>query len=87
MPGWQVTAKTVFCESVDDEVTWMVFRDGSTRCTGCQKYEKPNDFTRRMIKLKTRRLGRPIRCEGDSCGKISPYKEQIFAEENKQSAA
>ncbi len=81
MPNWQLTAKTVFCAGVDDEVTWMVYRDGSTRCTGCRKYTQPNDITRRLMREKARRLGRPITCEGETCPQISVYKEQIFAEE------
>ena len=40
MPGWQITAKTIFCDAVDDEVTVMVYKDGSTRCTGYKKIEE-----------------------------------------------
>jgi hypothetical protein len=83
MPDWQITAKTIFCESVDDEVTWLVYRNGTTRCTGCRKYSQPNDITRKVIREKTRRLKRPITCEGENCPDISVYKDQILGEEAK----
>jgi hypothetical protein len=82
MTGWQTTAKTIFCDSVDDEVTLLVFKDGSTRCTGCKKYSQPNAVTIRLIKEKSRRLKRPIKCEGDQCLRITGYKEKIMAEES-----
>jgi hypothetical protein len=77
---WQVTAKTIFCDSVDDEVTVMVYKNGSTRCTGSQKYNQPNDITLGMIKKKNRRRNKPIKCEGDRCLRISQYRENILAE-------
>ncbi|MDD4860216.1 MAG: hypothetical protein PHR56_08485 [Dehalococcoidales bacterium] len=45
MFDWQVTATTVRCESVDDEVTIMVSRDGTVKCTGYQKSKKPAGCT------------------------------------------
>jgi hypothetical protein len=45
MVNWQVTATTVFCDAVDDEVTIIVYKDWSVKCTGHEKYatgqEKP----------------------------------------------
>ena len=38
MVDWELTAKTVYCESTDDEVTLLVSADGTYRCTGCEKY-------------------------------------------------
>ena len=38
MVSWQVTATTVHCTTVNDEVTLMVFKDGTTKCTGYKKY-------------------------------------------------
>jgi hypothetical protein len=80
MTDWEITAKTIFCEAVDDEVTVMVQKSGAARCTGCRKYNQPNDFTRTMVKEKTRRLKRPIKCEGEDCPRVTGYKDQIVAE-------
>jgi hypothetical protein len=83
MIGWQITAKTIYCDSVDDEVTLLVNMDHTASCTGCKKYSEPNDITRRMIKEKSKRLKRPIQCGGEDCIRITEYKQKIFAEENK----
>lgn len=81
MTGWQITAKTIFCEAVDDEVTVMVNKDGSTRCTGHKKYSKPTDVTLKTINEKTRRMKRPVKCEGENCLRVVQYKVKILAEE------
>ncbi len=83
MTNWQITAKTIFCEAVDDEVTVLVYNDGLTRCTGCQKYNRPTSITLRTIKEKTRRLKHPIKCEGEPCPRMTAYKDKILAEEAK----
>jgi hypothetical protein len=83
MADWKITAKTVFCDDVDDEVTLIIYKDGSTRCTGCKKYTEPNSVTLGLVKSKTRRLKRPIKCEGEGCPRITGYKAQIMAEEIK----
>ena len=81
MTNWQITAKTIFCDAVDDEVTLMVYKNNSVRCTGCQKYGQPNSITRQIIKEKTRKLKRPIKCEGELCVRITDYREKILHEE------
>ena len=80
MADWQITAKTIFCEAVDDEVTILVQKSGATHCTGCRKYGQPNDITRALINQKTRQLNRSIKCEGEGCLRVSEYKNQILAE-------
>jgi hypothetical protein len=80
MTGWQITAKTIFCEAVDDEVTLLIKKDGDSRCTGFKKYTRPNDITLGIIKEKNRRLKRRIICEGEGCSRLSQYKDQILTE-------
>ncbi len=48
MVNWQITATTIYCEAVSDEVTIMVHKDWSVTCTahrsgrkGCQSLECP----------------------------------------------
>jgi hypothetical protein len=79
--AWQVTAKTIYCDAVDDEVTIMVYKDFSVRCTGFKKYSQPNDITLRILKKKTRLLKKPLKCEGEQCLRVTSYKEKILAEE------
>jgi hypothetical protein len=83
MTSWQITAKTIFCNAVDDEVTILVYKNGTARCTGCQKYSKPNDFTRSVVKKKTRHFKSPIQCQGEQCARVTQYKEKTLAEDIK----
>ena len=83
MTDWQITAKTIFCDAVDDEVTLLVYKNGSTLCTGCKKYVEPNTITLGIIKEKTKRSKRPLKCEGEQYPRVTQYKEKILAEETK----
>ncbi len=83
MTNRQITAKTIFCDAVDDEVTVLVYKDGSTRCTGFKKYNQPNSITLGLIRKKARQLKKPIKCEGEQCFRQSQYKNKILAEERK----
>ena len=38
MVDWKITAKTIYCEKADDEVTILVRNDWSVSCTGHSKY-------------------------------------------------
>jgi hypothetical protein len=78
---WQITAKTIYCDAVDDEVTVLINKDFSVRCTGFKKYNQPNDITLGIIKKKTGRLKRPLKCEGEQCPRVIGYKEKIVSEE------
>ncbi len=81
MVNWEITARTIYCDAVDDEVTVLIYKNGSVRCTGYQKYNRPDDITRDIIKQKSRRLKRTVKCEGEDCPRVVQYKEKIMAEE------
>jgi hypothetical protein len=81
MTNWQITAKTIFCEAVDDEVTVLVYKNGSTRCTGARKYNQPSSVTANLVREKTLRLKRPVKCDGEPCSAVMEYKNKILAEE------
>ena len=82
MVDWQVTATTIFCDLVDDEVTLMIYKDGSAKCTGHKKYvEKATKDTLKTLKKKGKKLGKELKCVYPGpCG-LSQYKDKIFAEE------
>jgi hypothetical protein len=83
MTDWQTTAKTIFCDAVDDEVTILISRDFSVHCTGCRKYSELNDITRKIIQEKKSKLKRAPKCEGENCPRVTGYKEKLTAEEAK----
>ncbi|MDD5126560.1 MAG: hypothetical protein PHR43_00435 [Dehalococcoidales bacterium] len=75
MFNWQVTATTVHCESADDEVTIMVYRDGSVKCTGYQKYHKSAKNSKAPVK--------GTGCTGPDCPSAMQYREKLLAEQAK----
>jgi len=78
MADWQVTAKTIYCDAVDDEVTLIISADGAVKCTGFQRYSKPAKETAREMKEKSRSLGKPIECQGLECFRVTEYKESLL---------
>jgi hypothetical protein len=84
MVSWKVTATTIYCDAVDDEVTVLVYRDFSTKCTGYLKYLEPDKKTGNLLRKKSRRLGRQLLCEGLKCSRVIQYKEKLLAEEAKK---
>ena len=83
MVNWQVTATTIYCDAVDDEVTLMVYKDGSAKCTSYKKYYQPSKEARKLLKRKSKQLNRKLKCEGLECYRVVQYKEKLFAEEAK----
>jgi hypothetical protein len=83
MVSWQITAKTIYCGTVEDEVTLIIHRDGTATCTGLKKYGEPNRVMQKIIKKKVKQFNRPMQCEGLQCPRLTAYKEKIFAEEIK----
>lgn len=75
---WELTATTVYCDAVDDEVTFLVNNDGTARCTSLQKYLFPDRETAREMKERSRKLGKPLACDGDSCTRITRYRDSLF---------
>jgi hypothetical protein len=78
MVDWEITATTIYCDAVDDEVTLMVTADGTTRCTGLDKYLKPSRETSREMNNRGKKLGRKIACEGDACQRIKLYRDELM---------
>jgi hypothetical protein len=80
--NWQVTATTIYCDAVDDDVTLMVYKDRSTRCVGYKKYiESITKETAKELKKRAKKLGRELRCEGPECVRVIAYRDEAFAEE------
>jgi len=76
MIDWELTATTIYCESVGDEVTLLVSDDGACRCTGRRKYAGPDEATSR----KGRKPGRPV-CAPAECAIMVRYREKVLGED------
>ena len=82
MGDWKVTATTIYCDAVEDDVTIMVYKDWSTTCTGYKKYgESLSQETAKMLKRKAKRLGRNLRCEGPLDHRVTDYRDMLIAQE------
>ena len=81
MLDWQVTATTIYCDAVDDEVTMLVYKNGSAQCTAYQRYGKPDKETVKLMRKKERQLKRHLACEGSECYRIVQYRDKLFGEE------
>jgi hypothetical protein len=71
MVNWQITAATFRCDLVHEEVTLLVHKDWSVRCTGAQKYAA----------AKTKRNGSSPRCQGTDCQMAQSYRKKLQEEE------
>jgi len=80
MVDWQVTATTIYCDAVDDEVTILVYKDWSVRCTGRDKYTTSRDMQLELVK-KSLQQRRSLECQGLGCDRISEYKRKLIVEE------
>ena len=83
MVNWVVTATTIYCDAVADEVTLIVDKDGELKCTGYTKYYKPDKETSKSIKAKSKRLGKQLGCEGLDCHRVTKYQDKLQAEKDK----
>ena len=81
--GWQLTAITIYCDAVDDEVTIIVHKAGATTCTGYNKYSEPSKEAAKLMQGKSKQLKRQLKCEGLDCYRVVQQKNKLIAEEAK----
>ena len=80
MVNWTITATTIYCDSVEDEVTFIANRDGQLQCTGYKRYFKPGRETARLMKIKSKQAGKKIVCEGLECSRVTQYRSKLISE-------
>jgi hypothetical protein len=78
MVDWEITATTIFCEAVDDEVTVMVSRDGTVKCTGRQKYARLDKETARAMKKKNQQTSKHLACKGAECSRVTQQRDELL---------
>ncbi len=79
MTDWEVTATTILCDDVDDEVTIIVNKDGTVTCTGRRKHLKPNKESAKELKKKSKETGESLSCKGDACAKVPRYRDELLS--------
>ena len=81
MVNWKITATTIYCDAVGDEVTLMVYKDGAVKCTGYKKYYETSRETMNLVKERSKQLNRKLECEGPRCCRAIQYRDKLFADE------
>jgi hypothetical protein len=74
MVNWQTTAITLYCEAIKNEVTVIVYKDWSVKCTGWINAIDPPDKQNKSSR-------RQARCRGQECDVIRSYRERLRSEE------
>jgi hypothetical protein len=84
MTDWAMTATTIYCDAIDDEVTLIIYKNGTSKCTGCKKYSKPDKETSNLIRAKSKRLGKQLKCAEPECHLLAQYRDRLFAEDARE---
>jgi hypothetical protein len=83
MVDWQVTAITIECKAVAEEVTIVVKNGWSAQCSGFAKYASSRkasiELTKRSLNMR-----RVLECKGIQCPQITAYIEKLQAEESQK---
>lgn len=74
MVDWQITATTIYCDAVADEVTLLVYKDGTVRCTGYAKYSDPGWGAEALKKQN-------LECQGMGCHWVTEYRDGLLSAE------
>jgi hypothetical protein len=81
MTDWEVTATTIYCDAVDDEVTIIVQGDGAVKCTGLQKYAPSNKESAKELKKKGKALHKTLACEGIGCPRVVKHRAGLMSKQ------
>ncbi len=68
MVSWQITATTILCNVTQGEVTIMVHKDGTLKCTG-EKVATPQPKTETTP------------CAAATCPQVQAYRDKLLNEE------
>jgi hypothetical protein len=76
MNDWEITATTVYCDAVNDEVTLIIHRDGTARCTWQQKHAVNNN--KGPAGKKNTRQDKHHACQGADCPRVIRYRDSLI---------
>jgi hypothetical protein len=80
---WQLTATTIHCDAIDEEVTIIVSSEWKTTCTGFKKYgENTSADAARALLDKSNKIHKPLACEGPTDFRITDYVAKLMREQS-----
>ena len=80
MVDWVLTATTIYCDAVEDEVTLMADKDGTMKCTGYNRYFSPDRDTAKSMQRRGKQSRKQLKCEGLDCHRVTGYHEKLMSE-------
>ncbi len=83
--NWQITATTIYCDDINEEVTLMVYHDWSLKCTGAKKYGESTEETARFLKKGNKLHKQQLVCQDKKCAHLLRYRDKLMAEESELS--
>ena len=75
--NWQVTATTVYCDRVDDNVTIMINGDWTYRCAWYQRYKQAAEGGKAGGGQMRDRIQK---CDGPDCPCVTGYRDKLIKE-------
>lgn len=84
MVDWQLTATTIYCKEIGNEVTILVHSDGKIACTGYDRHHTP-DRPASSSSGRSRSVETTNECPGLTCPNATGYRDRLFAEEKGKS--
>jgi hypothetical protein len=75
---WELTATTIYCADVADEVTIIVNNDGTVKCTGSQEYASPSKEALQELKARGKKLGKKLACKDPACSTLEKYRDELM---------
>ena len=82
---WKITAATINCPAVADEVTVIVKNDWSVSCSGFDKLKTSRRAQLQMVE-RSLDLKCTLDCKGMQCRQITDYLDKLRAEANQPSS-
>jgi hypothetical protein len=84
MVNWQATVATIYCDAVGADVTIVVSKDWSVKCTGYINYGESSKDGTKLLKKRSRKLKRQFKCVGPECDRVIRYREKLFSQGSKE---
>jgi hypothetical protein len=78
--NWQITAITIHCDCIADDVTIMVDKDWTTRCAWYRRYKHNAPGDRKQKFDKTVKL-MIAKCLGPECPLALKYRDRLIQDE------
>lgn len=77
-----MTTTTIHCNAVDDDVTIIIYKNWTTKCSGYTKYvENVNPETVEMLKKKAQQMRITLRCKGPKDCRVTDYMNILIGQE------